>query len=453
MARPSYARELVTSLTLPVAVSMVEAGVVGVLAVKVFKVNALQLALITAAPMFANLTSLLWAHLSRGKPKIPFIRTLMLAALACIASISALPATAGGAWALTAMVVGTRCLIVGIITARSTIWRHNYPRALRGRITGRLAMMVSIAVTVCPLLGAIALDFSATSFRVFYPLAAAVALVGVSSYSRLRLRGERALLKYENRPTTHAQRHGLAGPTLYEYDDPATTPRRPSLLSVLRDDPLFRRYMVWQFFAGVSNMMLEPVVIAFVAVKTTGMRGDFLISITLTQAIPMLLAMATLPMWAHLLDRVHIAQFRVTQAWLWIVGQVVMGVAAVWTGHVITALIILACGRVILGLARGGGMLAWNLGHNDFASREMVAAYMGVHVTLTGIRGAMAPLLGMALYTGWNAHAIGPLTLPAFEGLGGGVFFVAAFLCAIAMAGFYTLSREVAASNTAPLAD
>ena len=452
MSRPSYARELVTSFTMPVAVSMVEAGVVGVLAVKVFNVNALQLALITAAPMFANLTSLLWAHLSRGKPKIPFIRTLMLAALASIAGISALPATAGGAWALTGMVVLTRCLIVGIITARSTIWRHNYPRALRGRITGRLAMLVSIAVTVCPLLGAIALDFSPTSFRVFYPLAAAVALVGVYSYSRVRLRGERALLAYESRPTTHAQRHGI-DPALYEYDDPAVTPRRPNLISVLRDDPLFRRYMIWQFFAGVSNMMIEPVVIALVALKTTGMRGDFLISITLTQAIPMLLAMATLPMWAHLLDRVHIARFRVTQAWLWIVGQLIMGVAAIWSGSVITALVILAAGRVILGLARGGGMLAWNLGHNDFASREMVAAYMGVHVTLTGIRGAFAPLLGMALYTGWAAHSFGPMTLPAFDGIGGGVFVVAAFLCVIAMIGFYALSREVAASNAAPLPD
>jgi len=449
MTRPSFRREMVTAVTMPLAVSLVEGGVVGVLAVKVFSVNAFQLAVITAAPMFANLTSLFWAKLSRGLPKIPFINHLMLGALSCITAIALLPASVAGSWALTALVVLTRCMLAGVITIRSTVWRHNYPRHMRGQITGRLAMLVTTSLCVAPVLGALAMDFSPSSFRVFYPLGAVIALLGVYSYSRIRLRHERSLLNYERRPTSRPQRHG-EGAGLYEFDD---EPRRPSIVSLLRADPLFRQYMLWQFIAGVSNMMIEPVVIAFVAARTDGLRGDFMISITLTQVLPMLLAMATLPMWAKLLDRVHIARFRVTQAWLWVGGQLVMGIAAVWSGSLITALIILALGRVVLGLARGGGMLAWNLGHNDFASREMVAAYMGVHVTLTGIRGAIAPLLGMMLYAGWAPLVIGPLMLPGFAGIGGGVFFIAAMLSSIAMVGFYALSRRVADLRAEPVAD
>jgi hypothetical protein len=69
-----------------------------------------------------------------------------------------------------------------------------------------------------------------------------------------------------------------------------------------------------------------------------------------------------------------------------------------------------------MGAARSGGGLAWNIGHNDFAPSERAGAYMGVHVTLTGIRGAFAPFLGMALYLGWNADRCrSPASLPAWR--------------------------------------
>ena len=46
--------------------------------------------------------------------------------------------------------------------------------------------------------------------------------------------------------------------------------------------------------------------------------------------------------------------------------------------------------------------MAWQLGHNDFARQDQLAAYMGLHVTLTGLRGSIAPFLGIILYAGWQ---------------------------------------------------
>ena len=40
------------------------------------------------------------------------------------------------------------------------------------------------------------------------------------------------------------------------------------------------------------------------------------------------------------------------------------------------------------------GSLGWNLGHNDFAPRGEETRYMALHVTLTGMRGLVAPPLG-----------------------------------------------------------
>jgi hypothetical protein len=53
---------------------------------------------------------------------------------------------------------------------------------------------------------------------------------------------------------------------------------------------------------------------------------------------------------------------------------------------------------LLTGIADSGGVLAWNLGHNDFAKDHNASHYMGVHVTLTGIRGLIAPFLGVGIY-------------------------------------------------------
>ena len=58
---------------------------------------------------------------------------------------------------------------------------------------------------------------------------------------------------------------------------------------------------------------------------------------------------------------------------------------------------------VVLGIAIGGGMLGWNLGHNDFAPEERAADYLGLHVSLTGLRGLIAPLNGVWFYSGLEA--------------------------------------------------
>lgn len=108
-------------------------------------------------------------------------------------------------------------------------------------------------------------------------------------------------------------------------------------------------------------------------------------------------------------------------------------------------IVIIGARRFILGIARGGGSLAWNLGHNDFASQKLLAAYMGAHVTLTGIRGAIAPFVGILLYLGWSDVAF----LPDFEGIGVGVFLLAACFSSLSWWGYRGMGRALTASQLA----
>ncbi|MEQ9453982.1 MAG: hypothetical protein RLN76_05235 [Phycisphaeraceae bacterium] len=436
MTRPSYQRELMTSTTLPIAVSMVEGGVIGVLATKAFDAPPVMFAAIQAAPMFANLTSVVWAVLARGRAKVPFITLLMVATLGCIAGIALLPVGAEGALALTLLVIAARCLLAGIVTLRSVVWRNNYPRQSRGQITGRLTVLVSLIMAVAPMVGYTFLDQNPENFRLLYPSAAVLAIAGVFAFSRVRLRGERSLLAYENREDAYPQPKGETG-AIYEYQKNGE--RDDTFWSVLRNDPEFRTYMFWQFIAGMSMMSGEAAVIYAIAEMTAGRDNEYLLSVLLSTSIPLLLTVVTMPYWAGFLDSVHIARFRSRQGWFWTGAQVFN-----LLGAVMGSITLIAVARVVIGMTRAGGTLAWNLGHNDFADRRLVSIYMGIHVTLTGVRGATAPFIGVLLYTGWGEIRLpAGLSLPGFAGMGGWYFAISLALACVAWAGFARMAHRV----------
>jgi len=87
---------------------------------------------------------------------------------------------------------------------------------------------------------------------------------------------------------------------------------------------------------------------------------------------------------------------------------------------------VLWLGALLLGAAQAGANLGWNLGHNDFASIGRAQHYMGVHVTLTGLRGGLAPPAGVLAYmalehwhAGWGEYALVlPVALTAAGALG-----------------------------------
>ena len=102
-----------------------------------------------------------------------------------------------------------------------------------------------------------------------------------------------------------------------------------------------------------------------------------------------------MPWWARLFDGSHVVVYRARQGWALVIATMIMCLAT-FTGW----LPLLWIGAIMLGAAYAGANLGWNLGHNDFASIGRAQHYMGVHVTLTGVRGAIAPPLGILFYEG-----------------------------------------------------
>ena len=446
MTRQSYAHELVSASTFPVAVAAIEGGVVAVLAEKAFGVSAFSFATIMASPMFANVTSFLWSRLARGRRKVPFVSGLMFGLLCCVAAIALLPAPPRGEStalpieaALVGLIVLGRCLLAGMTTLRSSIWRHNYSRAYRGRVTGKFILLASLILAASPLLSYGLLNHYPGLYRVVYPAAALIGLIGVLAFRRIRMRREGELMAHENN-------RGPLPPTPEAVA--ATTPAAPAgenFLTVLARDHNFRQYMLYQFIAGMANMTCEVAFISFIIALTP--PDDYFTAVLFNVTVPMAIATATLPLWGRYLDRVHITHYRTRHGLTWIVamlGYFAIGLAIVGHGASIWWLML---PRVVHGIGRGGGIIAWQLGHNDFADRRLVALYMGIHVTLTGIRGAVGPYLAVLAFWGWDDGPLfgrfGGPAVAGFDGIGVYLFLLTALMCGVALAGYYHMHRRI----------
>jgi MFS family permease len=414
-----YRFERVTEAFFSAGPALMEGGFVGVIADKLFHVHPAVLALITAAPMFGNLSSAFFARLAHGRRRVPLATALLGGFCVCVAGVALIPEGVAGAAVLVGLQIASRQLLGGFIALRSIVWSLNYPREARGRVIARLAVISTLGMAGTSWLGGQILNGNPQSFRLVYALGAVVSALGVWAFSRVPLAGEADHLAQERRSRTDG-----SGPR--------------GVIGLLRADRLYASFMGWQMLSGISNMMVEAPVLYLVSRQ---MKASYAESIAATTVVPLLLSVLTVPFWALYLDRVHASAFRATHAWTFSASQLLL-----WVGAVMQSFPMLLVARMVLGSARGGGGLAWNVAHNDFAPPDRVGLYMGTHVTLTGLRGLIAPFLGMALYLGWAAHEL-PLgvTLPAWSGLGELLMPLAAVLSGVSAVGFRILQRRIEA--------
>ncbi len=406
-SRTHYKREFLAWAFLPMMMGAIEGGVVGVLTKRLFsgEVDETMLdwsvAALAAAQGFANISSFIWAGVSHGKNKIRFLTMLKIAVIVMIAAVSFVPRTPLGLLLLLVCVVGTRICWAGVVTLRSTVWQANYPRANRADVAGRIATVQAIVLASVGLGIGEMMDQNEEAFRWIYPIAASFGIIGAWIYSKMQVTGHTKILK-----------------------DELATMAPWKTIALLKEDKAFSKYMTCQFIFGVGNLMLTA---PLVVVLTDQFSFDYLGEILIVSTIPIILMPLSIPIWSKLLNRMHVIPFRAIHSWIFVISSICFG-TSIFSGSTVGLWIAAA----IRGVGFGGGVLAWNLGHQDFAPVEQSGRYMGLHVTLTGIRGLLAPALGMGLYT--MLHGMG-------ETSGGGVFFIGAAISSVGAIGFLLLSR------------
>lgn len=333
----------------------------------------LATAMVSGAPAVSNVISFAWANLAHGRARIQLMVRLQAAFAILVGLIGLAPREQSGLLFAVLSILAARMLWAGILTVRAAMWTANYPRHVLARMTGRIVVVGSLTVAASALVVSLVLDSDRFDPRWLYAMAAASGLLAAWLYRAARVRREFQLLAEENAGARRSQPFSLG-----------------MLREILRSDPDFRRYMFWMGVFGGGNLMLiaQLVVIFTDELHMAGARQIMMLAVVPLVAIPFFV-----PMWARLFDGVHVIEYRARQAW-----TLVASVALLVAGVFLTSEPLLWIGALAYGIAMAGSSLGWNLGHADFASVGRGQHYMGVHVTLTGVRGMIAPPLGMLLY-------------------------------------------------------
>ena len=413
MARRNYLIEVRHMLLWGMFAGMFEGSVSSIVVAKTFNAGPWLITIVMATPMFANLLGLVWGQVATGRRKRPLFMALAGATTLVIGSVALAPANEIGGWVFAGQVALARVLLSGCMTVRSGLWKCNYPVARRGRIAARL-QLVRFSLAIATVTAAsILFDLSPMTYVYAYPAAALIGAAAVLTLQRMHVRGEKAELAAMNRSRAAKDElspRGLLGPLRGAID-------------IIREDRDFRRYLLAMALLGSANIMVMPIMTIIV---TKQLRLSYYYSGNILEILPRLLMMGSLMLWAGLFDSVGVVRFRVRNGFAWCGSAFFGGLAALvivldpdfdslaaFTG----AVSFVALSRLCEGLGKGGGAIAWNLGHLHFAKSAKAELYMGTHVFLTGLRGLVMPFLGTFLYLRYGPVAFAVALFLAISGL------------------------------------
>lgn len=386
ISRRAFALESWATLLFSFGLSFLEAGTISVFLKQVFagtvepSVHNYAVAVAGSAAEIANLVSFGWISSVHGRPRVQFINKLQMGMCACLAAVSLVPVTRPGLWITVSLVLLARLCWSGILTLRTSVWRANYPREVRSRVVGRFAIITQLTVAACGYLIGASIDLNRESFRVLAPALAAVACGGLLYYARIRVRDEqRHLAEERTQPHTGSLMkpwHGFM-----------------STIRILRGDARFAQFMAFMFVLGMGNLMVVPLLSMSLASQFDLGSHAAKTSVIVTATLPNLLMPCSVPIWAALLDRSHVVHFRSWHGWTFVIA-----VGFLLAGYWMHSMPLVYVGSAFWGIGLGGGSIAWNLGHTDFAPLSLNSHYMATHVTLNGVRGVLAPYLSATLF-------------------------------------------------------
>lgn len=380
MAAALMPRELACWGYSAIALGALEGGLLGVIVKFQFADAApaallnFAVALAAGAPSFANLASFYFSNRARGRHKPELISRLILLMGGCLLLLALVPFNGAGLVWFCALVIVARAAWAGVLTVRAAVWRANYQRAWRARVTARIVQLSSLLIAAYAALIGLILEWQPAGFRVMFVLAALSAFYAARRYRPARVRRQRKLLAAE----------------LAQRQAPGRRRDLGGLWTVLRNDRDFRHYMACMMVFGSGNLMVIPLLIVIMGDQLGISQAQ---QVLLTSSLPLVVLFFAVRAWAPLLDSRHIFAYRAIHSWFY-VATIALFLTATATGETLW----LWPASLVLGAGHAGAHLGWNLGHNDFSSDANAAQYMAIHVTLTGLRGLVMPIVGISVY-------------------------------------------------------
>ncbi len=151
-------------------------------------------------------------------------------------------------------------------------------------------------------------------------------------------------------------------------------------------DRSFGYVLLTWFIMGFANLWTLPLRVDYVTSPEWGIEGSAIFVAMIITVIPETLRMLLIPFWARLFDKMNFVILRMILNLSFGLGVLLFFISSnPW---------VIGAGSALIGVAFAGGSIAWNLWVIKYAPPGKTGAYMSVHVSLTGIRGTIGPLIG-----------------------------------------------------------
>lgn len=264
-----------------------------------------------------------------------------------------------------------------LIPAQNTIWQRNIETGKRGKIYGyTISLGIFVAVIVTFWAGR-ALDFHEHLFR---QILAVTAICGFISSFLL------SLIKIKQKQDE--PEHPKLG-----FRETISDPIKRTLALLKKNKPFASFERSFSIY-GMGFIMVQPVLPLFlVDMLKLSYTGNFIAKGIISQ-IPMMLLSPVLGKW-H--DKLHPFRFICFFFGLLALFPALIICSALTLKWHLLSVLLTYLAFTVFGFAMTGVNIAWNMGSIFFAGKEDASMYQGVHVTMTGIRGILAPMLGLLL--------------------------------------------------------
>ncbi len=327
---------------------------VAVIARKTLHASALEISLLSVAPMAGYLLSLVWANIMEGRPKMPFAVWSWVIARALLV----LCVAATRSWLFVGIFAITSFIASVAQPAYSAVMKEVYPDNDRSKIMGYARVCTIAAYVVVTALAAPLVK--GYNYRFVFPAAALFGVASALVFGRIK--------------TTKAE--GNADVPLHQFVG--------SGLMILRDDLGFAWFCAGIFVFGFANFLATPIYTVYqveIGVDTTW-AGIY----SIIAALTMTFAYAY---WGPYTDRRSPQVAVAVQTLMFAMVPVIYCFA--------TQPWMLLPAMIIAGIANAGLELSYFSGVLYFAPEDRVTSYQGLFLSLMGFRGVVAPFLGAAL--------------------------------------------------------
>ena len=263
-----------------------------------------------------------------------------------------------------------------------SVYRLVFPPSHLARAVGWMKSMSFVVAALTGCLGTYLIDVS-NGFPWYSPLfvlCGVLLFFGARDYGRIPLPASEAFRKESSLPI-----HAI----FFE-----------SLVRLSAD----KRFLIFQVAFMASGFANHLSMFLIVEVMNEDLQTTVWITGTVFVLIPQFLKALMAPLWGLVLDRITPMAGRAIFS-----GFMMAAYGMFCYGGLPGQIAPFFLGSFLQGISQSGNQINWETGSLYFARRDQVPLYNSVHVTLTGLRGLIAPFVGLLLFEnlGWGSWVFG----------------------------------------------